>query len=57
MKDPNKPHMLHLSGVFVGNKPVMARAQMQHTKDGVVLKVAVRSESEEVSRTIADCIR
>ena len=57
VKDPNKPHMLHLSGVFVGNKPVMARAQMQHTKDGVVLKVAVRSESEEVSRTIADCIR
>lgn len=57
VKNPSKPHMLHLSGVFVGNKPVMVRAQMQIGKEGVVLKVAVRSESDEVSRMIADCIR
>ena len=57
VKNPSKPHMLHLSGVFVGSKPVMVRAQVGKTADGVVLKVAVRSEDADVSRQVADCIR
>ena len=57
VKNPNKPHMLHLSGIFVGNKPVMVRAQLQMGGDGVVLKIAVRSEEAAVSRQVADCIR
>jgi len=52
-----KPHMLHLSGVFVGGRSVLARAQVAMQGDsGVVLKIAVRSEDEGVSRMVADCI-
>merc|ERR1711957_94302 len=54
-----KPHMLHLSGVFMGNKQVLARAQIAmqgENSNGVILKIAVRSEDEEVSRLVADCI-
>jgi len=52
-----KPHMLHMSGVFVTGSQVLARAQiaMQPT-GGVVLKIAVRSDDEAVSRMVADCI-
>mmetsp|Transcript_5162 Transcript_5162/g.14783 ORF Transcript_5162/g.14783 Transcript_5162/m.14783 type:complete len:949 (+) Transcript_5162:103-2949(+) len=52
-----KPHMLHLSGVFVGGQQVLARAQiaMQGTT-GVILKIAVRSDDATVSRMVADCI-
>jgi coatomer protein complex subunit gamma len=54
-----KPHMLHLSGVFIGGISVLARAQlaMQNESSGVVLKIAVRSEDENVPRMVADCIR
>jgi len=53
-----KPHMLHLSGVFVGGMSVLARAQVGVEKSGgVVLKIAVRSDDEAVSRVVADCIR
>jgi len=53
-----KPHMLHMSGVFMGNQQVLARAQiaMQGESGGVVLKIAVRSEDAGVSRMVADCI-
>ena len=57
----NKPHMLHLAGQFVGNKMVLARAQMvmDGGKKGVVLKIAVRSDDDEgeVARLVVDCIR
>ena len=55
----NKPHMLHMSGVFVGGQQVLARAQiaMQGESGGVILKIAVRSEDADVSRMVADCIR
>jgi coatomer protein complex subunit gamma len=54
-----KPHMLHLSGVFVTGQQVLARAQvaMQGESGGVVLKIAVRSDDATVSRIVADCIR
>eukprot|EP00531_Pseudo-nitzschia_arenysensis_P000922 CAMPEP_0116141778 /NCGR_PEP_ID=MMETSP0329-20121206/14558_1 /TAXON_ID=697910 /ORGANISM="Pseudo-nitzschia arenysensis, Strain B593" /LENGTH=943 /DNA_ID=CAMNT_0003636973 /DNA_START=122 /DNA_END=2953 /DNA_ORIENTATION=+ len=53
-----KPHMLHISGAFVTGSQVLARAQvaMQPT-GGVVLKIAVRSDDEAVSRMVADCIQ
>lgn len=52
-----KPHMLHLSGVFVSGEKVMARAQIaMQGATGVVLKIAVRSESADISRMVADCI-
>jgi len=55
------PHTLHLCGVFVGNIPVLVRAQLGMTKTeeetiGCILKIAVRSNDPDVSRTIADCI-
>jgi len=54
-----KPHMLHMSGVFVSGQQVLARAQiaMQGQSGGVVLKIAVRSDDASVSRMVADCIR
>ncbi len=52
-----KPHMLHLSGVFVGGQQVLARAQIaMQGANGVVLKIAVRSDDAAVSRMVADCI-
>lgn len=59
-----KPHMLHMSGVFVSGEQVLARAQiaLQGSDDGingssVILKIAVRSADANVSRMVADCIR
>lgn len=54
-----KPHMLHMSGVFVSGQQVLARAQvaMQGESGSVVLKIAVRSDDATVSRIVADCIR
>jgi len=53
-----KPHMLHLSGVFVTGQQVLGRAQIaMQSSGGVVLKIAVRSEDAAVSRMVADCIR
>lgn len=56
----SKPHMLHLSGVFVSGQQVLARAQLSMQNPdtgGVVLKIAVRSDDVGVSRIVTDCIR
>lgn len=56
-----KPHMLHLSGVFVTGQQVLGRAQIalqgENGSGGVILKIAVRSDDEAVSRMVADCIQ
>mmetsp|Transcript_14581 Transcript_14581/g.35445 ORF Transcript_14581/g.35445 Transcript_14581/m.35445 type:complete len:947 (-) Transcript_14581:1150-3990(-) len=53
-----KPHMLHMSGVFVSGQQVLARAQIAMQEgSGVILKIAVRSDDEGVSRSVADCIQ
>lgn len=53
-----KPHMLHLSGVFVSQHQVLSRAQIGvQSSGGVVLKIAVRSDDAAISRIVADCIR
>ena len=54
-----RAHVLHLSGIFVGNLPVLVRAQVQTDADqnqGVVLKMAIRSASKEVSEIVATCV-
>jgi coatomer protein complex subunit gamma len=56
----NKPHMIHLSGVFVTGQQVLARAQIAMQAEngtGVILKIAVRSGDEAVSRMVSECIR
>lgn len=53
-----KPHILHLSGVFLGNIQVLARAHVQPSDaNSVVLKIAVRSGDKDVSQLVADCIQ
>lgn len=53
-----KPHMLHLSGVFIGGKATYARAQFSSQGNtGVILKIAVRSEDSNAPRLIADCVQ
>ena len=57
---PGKPHLLHLSGVFVSGQQVLARAQVAmqgENNSNVILKIAVRSDDAAVSRMVADCIR
>jgi len=57
-----KPHMLHLSGIFMGSQQVLVRAQIgfqnaDNVNAGVILKIAVRSNDGTISRVVADCIR
>jgi coatomer protein complex subunit gamma len=59
VKPTGKPHMLHLSGVFVSGEQVLSRAQIALPNESgqCVLKIAVRSPETEVSRIVADCIQ
>ena len=53
-----KSHTLHMSGMFIGNITVLVRAQLQLDEaNGVILKMAVRSESQEISTLVAECIQ
>jgi len=54
---PGAPHNVHLSGVFVGDVRVLARAQVVVDGSGCVLKIAVRSADRAVSQLVADCIK
>ena len=57
---PKRTHTLHLSGMFVGQVPVLVRAQLtmeEGSAGSVVLKMAVRSQSKETSQLVAECIR
>jgi len=52
-----RTHTLHLSGIFLGNIPVLVRAQLQmDDASGVVLQIAVRSQSKEISQLVCNCI-
>ncbi|TYZ66956.1 hypothetical protein PybrP1_012434 [[Pythium] brassicae (nom. inval.)] len=51
-------HILLLSGVFVGGVKVLVKSRIALSESGgMILQMAVRSESEEISQTIMDCIR
>ena len=58
VKPGGKPHLLHLSGVFVGGRSVLARAQvsLQQEAAGVIFKIAVRSEDKIISEMVTGCI-
>ena len=56
-KSKNGPHHLYLSGRFVGNVPVLARAKLQVVEGHMVLHIGVRSQDVGTSQMIADCIR
>ena len=51
-------HTLHLSGNFIGDVKVLARAQLQadESEGSIVLKLAVRSSDKSVSQSVAECI-
>jgi len=51
-------HTLHLSGMFIGEIRVMARAQIRiDANSGCVLKLAIRSDVLEVAKLVADCVK
>eukprot|EP01083_Nonionella_stella_P093108 260786_1 len=53
----SKQHMMHLSGTFLGDVKVLARCQLSRPGNGaVILKMAIRGESEAVSQLVSDCI-
>lgn len=53
-----REHALHLCGIFVGNVPVLVRAQLNvDPQAGCILKIAVRSDQPDISRVVADCIQ
>ena len=53
-----KSHILLLSGVFLGGVKVLVKSKLS-LDDGkeMILQMAVRSEDEEVSQMVSDCIR
>jgi len=53
-----RTHTLHLSGVFTGSVQVLARAQLQIDEQvsGVVLKIAVRSPSQDICELVSSSI-
>jgi len=52
-----KPHMLHLSGKFLGGHEVLARAQLTvGSGEGTVMKIAIRSDDKAISDAVMSCI-
>lgn len=57
IKPGSKQHMLHLSGTYLGGVKVLARCQIAGSKGvGTILKIAIRSESKEVSKQILESL-
>ena len=57
VKAEGKSHMLHMSGVFVGGKSALVRSQLSlQSGEGVVVKIAVRSEEEGLSQILVGSI-
>ena len=57
VKAEGKSHMLHMSGVFVGGKSALVRSQLSlQSGDGVVVKIAVRSEEEGLSQILVGSV-
>ena len=53
-----RQHMLHMSGTFLGGVTAVARSQisLSPSSGAIILKIAIRSESEEVSQLVAECL-
>ena len=57
VKAEGKSHMLHMSGVFVGGKSALVRSQLSlQSGEGVVVKIAVRSEEEGLSQILVGSV-
>ena len=57
IKPGAKQHMLHLSGTFLGGVKILARCQISAaSNESSVLKIAIRSEDDKVSKLMAECI-
>ncbi len=57
VKPSARQHMLHLSGTFIGGVTVVARSQISLGPSGVIiLKIAIRSGSAEVSKLVSGCL-
>jgi coatomer subunit gamma len=57
VKANSKAHMLHLSGMLVGGRPVLARARVETCHNGILLKMLVRSEDETASQIVLNYIQ
>ena len=57
--ETKRTHTLHLSGKFIGDINVLARAQLQYDESAsnIVLKLAVRSIDKGISQLVSECIR
>lgn len=59
VKPSARQHMLHLSGTFLGGVTAVARTQISRAPSSsaiIIIKIAIRTESEEVSRLVAECL-
>jgi len=57
VKPSARQHMLHLSGTFLGGVTVAARSQISLGPSGaIILKIAIRSGSAEVSKFVSGCL-
>ena len=55
-----RSHTLHLSGIFVGNVPVLVRALLtldETNVNQIVLMMAIRCASSDISKLVAECIK
>jgi hypothetical protein len=54
-----RTHTLHLSGKFIGDINILARAQLQSDESAgsILLKLAVRSPDKAISQLVSECIR
>ena len=50
-------HMLHLSGTFMGGVKTLVRCQLSLLPTGgVVLKMAIRAETQEAAQLLSQCM-
>ena len=49
-------HILYLSGTFLGDIPILARARMRSGPQGVKLELTVRSNSMEIAEIMATAL-
>lgn len=51
-----KQHILHLSGSFMGGDKTLVRCQLSLSSNGIVLKMAIRAESQEAAQSLSQCM-
>lgn len=46
-------HMLHLSGTFIGGIKTLVRCQLSSSSNGIVLKMAIRAETQDAAESLS----